>query len=162
MNISVLFIESREVCTITALMKESLSKILKNNQSLSSSNRKIISILRNALINLCEEDLEGLQQLIETFNLVDLPPETKKWFETIKSISSLSREKRQLLVAAVVGIVTSFTTLFTTKELYSMSTASEDSLIDDTNHIISAITHQETKIERMDAQLHQLKNMLIG
>ena len=93
MNISTLFLESREVCTITALMKESLSKILKNNRSLSSSNRKIISILRNALINLCEEDLEGLQQLIETFNLVDLPPETKKWFETIKSISSLSREK---------------------------------------------------------------------
>ena len=31
MNISTLFLESREVCTITALMKESLSKILKNN-----------------------------------------------------------------------------------------------------------------------------------
>ena len=160
MNISTLFIESREVCTITALMKESLSKILKNNRSLSSSNRKIISILRHTLENLCEEDLEGLQQLIETFNLVDLPPVTKKWFETIKSISSLSREKRQLLVAAVVGIVTSLTTLFTTKELYSMSTASEDSLIDDTNHIISAITHQETKIKRMDAQQHQLKQHL--
>ena len=39
MNITNLFIESREVCTITALMKESLNKILKNNHSLSSSNR---------------------------------------------------------------------------------------------------------------------------
>ena len=76
MNISTLFME-REVCTITALMKESLSKILKNNRSLSSSNRKIILILKNTLENLCTEDLEGLQQLIETFNLVDLPPETK-------------------------------------------------------------------------------------
>ena len=83
MNISTLFLESKEVCTITAIMKESLGKILKNNRSLSSSNRKIIHILKNTLENLCTEDLEGLQQLIETFNLVDLPPETKKWFETI-------------------------------------------------------------------------------
>ena len=160
MNITNLFIESREVCTITALMQESLGKILKNNHSLSSSNRKIITILRKTLKNLCQEDLESLQQLIETFSLNDLPTETKKWFEAMKSVSSLSREKRQLLVAAVVGIVTSLTTLFTTKELYSMSTASEDSLIDDTNHIISAITHQETKIERMDEQQHQLKQHL--
>ena len=86
----------------------------------------------------------------------------QKLFETIKTISSLSREKRQLLVVAVVGIKTSLTTLFTTKELYSMSTASEDSLIDDTNHIISVITYQETKIERMDAQQHQLNNILIS
>ena len=78
MNISTLFLESKEVCTITAIMKESLSKILKNNRSLSSSNRKIIHILKNTLENLCTEDLEGLQQLIETFNLVNLPPETKK------------------------------------------------------------------------------------
>ena len=77
MNVSTLFIESREVCTITTAMEESLSKISKNNRSLSSSNRKIISILRNTLENLCEEDLEGLQQLIETFNLVGLLPETK-------------------------------------------------------------------------------------
>ena len=77
MNISTLFIESREVCTITALMKESLSKILKNNRSLSSSNRKIISILSNTLENLCQEDLEGLQQLIETFNLVDFHQKPK-------------------------------------------------------------------------------------
>ena len=92
MNISTLFLESREVCTITALMKESLSKILKNNRSLSSSNRKIILILKNTLENLCTEDLEGLQQLIETFNLVNLAQETNKWFETIKPISILSRE----------------------------------------------------------------------
>ena len=61
MNISTLFIESREVCTITALMKESLSKILKDNRILSFSNRKIISILRKTLENLSEEDLESLQ-----------------------------------------------------------------------------------------------------
>ena len=53
MNITNLFIESREVCTITALMQESLGKILKNNHSLSSSNRKIITILRKTLENLC-------------------------------------------------------------------------------------------------------------
>ena len=46
LNITTLFEESLEVCKITALMTDSMKKLLGNNKKISSSNRKILHILQ--------------------------------------------------------------------------------------------------------------------
>ena len=142
--------------------------MLGNNKKISPSNRKILHILQEGLQNLCQDDLDSLAQLRDVFNLVDLPPELIKSLEDYDNLVdhqgnggvNRMREKRQLLIAAAVGIVSSLTTLFTSKELFGMSTGSSDEVIDDTNHIISTISHQESKLVRLETRQKQLNQHL--
>ena len=77
LNLTKLVMKTKEVCIITAMMHEFVTEIMKNYKSMLSSNRKIISILRKTLENLCDEDLEAFQELIDIFSLIEFTTETQ-------------------------------------------------------------------------------------
>ena len=96
LNITTLFEESQDVCKITALMTDSMKKLLGNNKKISPSNRKILHILQEGLQNLCQDDLDSLAQLRDVFNLVDLPPKLIKSLEDYDNLVDHHRHGGQL------------------------------------------------------------------
>ena len=68
--------------------------------------------MRKSLENLCDEDLEVLQDVIDTFDLIALPPETQKWFTSLNRVTT-SGDKRQISTPAAVGIISCLAIIFT-------------------------------------------------
>ena len=126
--------------------------------SLSKPNKKVIFVLKRNLVNLCRGDLEILSQLKEIFGLSQIPldPRLKNYGNATGALETL-RQKRQL-IAASIAVVTSLITIFSTKELIAMSNGNEDEIIDSTNHIMGAISSQEARLVRLEAQQNQLSH----
>ena len=103
---------------MTKIMEGYIAKRLKKSE-LSKPNKNVLYVQKNNLEHLCHDDMEILIQIKEVFGLAQIPVE--KWikdYETAKG--ELKRQKRPLLIAAGIAVVTSLITIFSTKELISM------------------------------------------
>ena len=141
LNVTTIFDETREVCHIAAVIDEFVAKRTKNK--LSAPNKKVLSVIRKNIKDLCEDDKNQMTMIKTSFGFTDMSLITK-------------RHKRQFIVAATV-VITSLVTYFSTKELISMSSQDdEDELYDTTNHIISAIKDHETRLTRLESKQKQL------
>ena len=140
LNISSIFLESAEVCHLSAIMQETVNDI----KDLSGTNAKILMVLKDDIQKSCQSDIEILDEIRNAFGITSTQIDNK--------ILDYARSKRQILVALGTIAVTSLISWFTSSELINMSGRSndEDDLVDNNNHLVSAIQNHESRMVRLE------------
>ena len=175
LNITDMFKETVHLCRATNLMKKEYGR---NEEQYGGKipPSKINSVTAHLTISLtqdieqmCTENTLMIGEIINVFNLDKIVkplhiPELNK-DDNNKETRSLTREVRQVVVGAilgVVGVITSLVSIFTSTELLKMSSSedSQDELIDNNNNIITSLQTHESAIHRNEESIKQIKTHL--
>ena len=177
--------ESKDICetarTLKSLLEEKLkpcvSKASYNTCDVKAENReeylevpwkgyikkKIIQALTHDLHNICLDNHRRLREITETYKLKDLDEKKTSPQNNDEKIatSAPAREKRQVVAAVLAGIVTSLVSTFSSFQLFGMSQSNEnEELINNQNHIISALQDAETRLTRNEEDIRLLRHHL--
>ena len=103
--------------------------------------------------HICEENKQKINEIQEIFHL-------KPSFDNLNEDHKI--EKRQILTAIMVGVVTSLVSSFSTHELYALSQHdnSEDTLESNQDHIVQCLQDHETRLSREEHHVRNLENQL--
>ena len=170
-----MFKETVHLCRATNLMKREYGR---NEEQYGGKipPSKINSVTAHLTISLtqdieqmCTENTLMIGEIINVFNLNKIVkplhiPELNKDDNT-KETRSLTREVRQVVVGAilgVVGVIKSLVSIFTSTELLKMSSSedSQDELIDNNNNIITSLQTHQSAIHRNVESIKQIKTHL--
>jgi len=153
LNISTIWKDTKHLCKAYNLAKKETARIFHINNFTRATPQMSLSIIKD-LKHYCHENSKIIDEIIDVFELKVERPKTIPKRPTI-----VKRARRQLVAigAVVIGIVTSLVSIFTTRELISM-TSTNDDLIDNNNHIISAIQNHESRIQRQNLRTKELQD----
>ena len=154
LNITTMFEETETLCKAYQNIKRHEKKIYHYN-NLEKLEPQMIMTMMQDLRRYCIENTNTIDEIIDVFNLKQtIRP------KNIPKPTYVERTKRQILAIgiAAVGVVTSIISIFTATELMNMSSSDDtDDLIDNNNHILTSIQNHETRINRQETQMKELK-----
>ena len=174
-NITDSFQETNDLCKGAYIMNERHQKTInKYGGPVEPRNAKSISAhqlvtMTKDIDRYCIENTNVIEEIIDVFNLVKAPrlkfSPQRKGNKKDKETYSLTSHARQVVIGtvlAVVGIVTSLVSIFSSSELVGMagSQDTEDNLIDNSNNIITSIQAHETRIHKEEEATKQIKTNL--
>ena len=168
-----MFIETNELCKAMQIMDKEYTRL---GRKYAAGKRKIavppnkisdikvhlIELLVHDIKQMCEENTIRIEEIIDVFNIkVIHKPDHIPSVKTEKD-NNLIRKTRQLIVGtiiAAVGVLTSLVSIFTSKELLSMSSSkdTDDEIIDNNNNIIRSLQTHENAIHRNEATIKRVK-----
>ena len=168
-----MFIETNELCKAMQIMDKEYTRL---GRKYAAGKRKIavppnkisdikvhlIELLVHDIKQMCEENTIRIEEIIDVFNIkVIHKPDHIPSVKTEKD-NNLIRKTRQLIVGtiiAAVGVLTSLVSIFTSKELLSMSSSkdTDDEIIDNNNNIIRSLQTHENAIHRNEATIKRDK-----
>ena len=169
-NITDSFQETNDLCKGAYIMNERHQKTI-DKYGAAVEPKHINSISAHKLVTMtkdidryCTENTNVIEEIIDVFNLIKAPrlkyipqlkenKENKENYSLSDAVSTRVRHVRQVVIGtvlAVVGIVTSLVSIFSSSELVGMagSQDTEDDLIDNNNNIITSIQAHETRIHK--------------
>ena len=112
------------------------------------------------MVNLCSSSQTKLEEISNTFQL-GIHTDTQALQPENSSNFILKRNPRQLITGIAIGVLTSFVSSFTSSQLFGMSQSDDYSELEENqNHIITAIQSHESRIERDESQMKQMKQHL--
>ena len=165
-NISDMFMETNQLCNTMKIMDKEYTRLGRKYAAgkrriaippnkISDIKVHLIELLTHDIKQMCEENTIRIEEIIDAFNIkvIHKPrhiPSTRS-----KKDINLIRKARQLVVGTVVaavGVLTSLVSIFTSKELLSMSSSQDtnDEIIDNNNNIIRSLQTHENAIHRND------------
>ena len=126
--------------------------------------KKLIQASIDDLHNICLDNNRRLLEIQGTYKLKDFdekiksPPDN----DATSTNPAPTREKRQIVAAIIAGIVTSLISTFTSFQLFGMSQSNgeEHTLINNQNHVISALQDAETRLTRNEKDIKVLQRHL--
>ena len=172
-NISDMFIETNELCKAMQIMDKEYTrlgrkyaagkrKIAVPPNKISDNKVHLIELLVHDIKQMCEENTIRIEEIIDVFNIkVIHKPDHIPSVKTEKD-NNLIRKTRQLIVGtiiAAVGVLTSLVSIFTSKELLSMSSSkdTDDEIIDITTISLGVYKHMKTLFTEMRRPLKELR-----
>jgi len=154
LNISTIWKDTKQLCKSYNLAKKETGKFFHINNFTRATPQMSMSIIKD-LKHYCNKNSKIIDEIIDVFELKQITrPKTIPKRPTI-----VKRARRQLIAigTVIVGVVTSLISIFTTRQLISM-TSTNDDIIDNTNHIVSAIQNHESRIQRENLRTKELQD----
>ena len=174
-NISDMFMETNQLCKAMKIMDKEYTRLGRKYAAgkrriaippnkISDIKVHLIELLTHDIKQMCEENTRRIEEIIDVFSInyevIHKPrhiPSTRS-----KKDSNLIRKARQLVVGTVVaavGVLTSLVSIFTSKELLSMSSSQDtsDEIIDNNNNIIRSLQTHENAIHRNKETIKRVK-----
>ena len=176
-NITDMFKETNELCKAVHIMKKGYERLNYRHRTkeitipptkLKDPKAYMIKYLSHSIEQMCRQNTQIVYEIINVFNLkrINKPEYIPNLEDDDTFANSLMRQARQVFVGtalAVIGVVTSLVSIFTSSELLKMSSSSdtENALVDNNNHIITSLQSHENAIHRNEAALNQMKDHLL-
>jgi len=154
LNITTIWKDTKHLCKSYNLAKKETGRIFHINNLTRVTPQMSMSIIKN-LKHYCHENSKIIDEIIDVFELKQITrPKTVPKRPTI-----IKRARRQIIAigTVMVGVITSLISIFTTRQLISM-TSTNDDIIDNTNHIVSAIQNHESRIQRENLRTKELQD----
>ena len=122
--------------------------------------KKMLKAIIAEMVNLCSSSQTKLEEISNTFQL-GIHTDTQALQPENSSNFILKRNPRQLITGIAIGVLTSFVSSFTSSQLFGMSQSDDYAELEENqNHIITAIQSHESRIERDESQMKQMKQHL--
>ena len=175
LNITTMFTETNDLCKAATFLRQEIKNVLPKEKD--SFNYGMMIDMTNNLKQNCLENTYIVDEVAEVFALKNykrpqhLPRKVVNHrYRLNKSLpkeeeTGAVRKVRQIIIGmgiAAVGIITSLTSIFSSKELVKMANQDNSELIDNNNHIIESIQEHETRISRQEQLTKEMKKHLEG